>query len=651
MDFLKKNDGQARVIIEHVSPELEGGRYPIKAVIGDLIKVTADIFTDSHDHLSAFLKFKKNGDEDWTETRMLPTFNDNFEAYLKVEYNGFYTYTIEAFIDHSATWLHEILVKIRAGQFVDSELLEGAEIFDKMILEGADIQQIKAIKNLFNERENYKKAIEFIESDSIRELVINYPHRKYITKYAELKIWVDRPRAGFSTWYSMFPRSAADTPNTHGTFKDVIKNVLPKVKKMGFDVLYIPPVHPIGQAFRKGKNNNVICEKGEPGVPYAIGSELGGHTAIHPELGTLADLKNLAKACKNEGIELAMDLAIQCSPDHPWAKEHPAWFKIRPDGSIQYAENPPKKYQDIYPINFESEKWRELWLELKNIVFTWADWGIRMIRVDNPHTKSFQFWEWLIEETHKVYPDMIFLSEAFTRPRIMENLAKVGFTQSYTYYTWRNTKAELQEYLTEITQSDRSLYFRPNFWPNTHDILPYCLQTAAEPTYIIKYFMAATLSSNCGIFGPVFEYMVSDPMPGKEEYLNSEKYEIAHWDWQKDNKLIEAITRINQIRNENKALQQTNNIHFCDIGNDNILAYFKTDGFDNNVLAIVNLDPVNTQAGWVKIPLSKIGIDFAQEYTVIDLMTNHHYIWKDDLNFVELNPNHMPMHLFKFVKK
>lgn len=647
MDFLNKTNGQSRVIIEHVSPELEGGRYPIKAVVGDKIKVSADIFADGHDHLTAFLKYKKQGDEYWAEVRMEPTYNDNFEGSFTVIENGYYTYTIEAFIDHAETWLHETKLKIKDGQKVDVELLIGADIAEKMIGEGADIKKIKNIKLLFSDKNSYKNAIELIESDEMAEMVHHFPIRHFTTNYHELSVWVDREKAGFSAWYSMFPRSAASHPGQHGTFADVEKNVLPKIKQMGFDVLYIPPIHPIGQAFRKGKNNNTSCVEGEPGVPYAIGSELGGHTAIHPELGTLDDFKKLIIACKNEGIELAMDLAIQCSPDHPWAKEHPYWFKIRPDGTIQYAENPPKKYQDIYPINYETEKWQELWLELKHVVFTWASWGVRMIRVDNPHTKSFQFWEWLIDETQKVYPDMIFLSEAFTRPRVMENLAKVGFTQSYTYYTWRNTKAEIMEYLNVLTQTEMALYFRPNFWPNTHDILPYCLQTGHEVMYLIRYFMAATLSSNYGIFGPVYEYMVSDPMPGKEEYLNSEKYEIAHWDWQKTNKLTDLIAKVNKARNENKALQATNNIHFCEIANENILAYLKMDPNGNKILAVVNLDAQNTQNGWVKLPLHLMGIGYDQSYKLTDLITGHEYYWKDDSNYVELNPHEMPVHLFK----
>lgn len=649
MDLLNFSHGQQRVIVEHVSPLVDQGRYYVKAVQNQLFSVKADIFTDSHDHLSAFLKYKHQHEEFWQECRMQPTYNDQYEAAFPLEQIGYYHYSIEAFVDLADTWLHDTRLKIKDGQKVDIELLIGTDILEKMISEGGDINQLKSLKKVFADTKQYKQAVDFLLGEDMTQLVQRFPIRQHVTQSSEYKVWVDRKKAGFSAWYSMFPRSAASQPGSHGTFHDVIHNVLPKVKQMGFDVLYIPPVHPIGKAFRKGKNNNTTAQEGEPGVPYAIGAELGGHTAIHPELGTLDDLKALIKACEGQGIELAMDLAIQCSPDHPWAKEHPHWFKIRPDGTIQYAENPPKKYQDIYPINFETEKWRELWLELKHIVQTWAEWGIRIIRVDNPHTKAFHFWEWLIEEIHQQYPDMIFLSEAFTRPRVMENLAKLGFSQSYTYYTWRNTKAEIIEYMNVLTQTEMSTYFRPNFWPNTHDILPYCLQSGKESVYLTRYFMAATLSSNYGIFGPVYEYMVSQPMPGKEEYLNSEKYEIVHWDWSHQNKLIWLIGRVNEARIQNPALQSTNNIHFCDVENDHILAYFKSDGNGNHILAVVNLDADFNQSAWVKVPVHLMAKSFNEEYKVVDLIDGNEYIWKDEMNFVELNPHRMPVHLFKII--
>lgn len=385
---------------------------------------------------------------------------------------------------------------------------------------------------------------------------------------------------------------------------------------------------------------------GEPGVPYGIGSELGGHDAIHPDLGTLDEFKALVAACKVHNMEIAMDLAIQCSPDHPWAKEHPEWFKIRPDGTIQYAENPPKKYQDIYPINFETEAWQSLWEELRRVIFVWAEWGVRIIRVDNPHTKSFSFWEWVIAETKKKYPDMLFLAEAFTRPKVMQQLAKGGYTQSYTYYTWRNTKYELMEYMTELTQTEMKYYFRPNFWPNTHDINPPLLQSGHEPNFLIRYFLAATLSSNYGIFGPTYEYIVNEAFPGKEEYWNSEKYEIKYWDWEHTNKLTYVITLVNRARRENAALQQTNNITFCDINDDQLLAYLKNHPDGNRILCVVNLDGYNRRGNMIKIPLQKIKKAGWEEYVVHDLLTGSKYVWKGEYNYIELDPYLLPFHLF-----
>ncbi|MEA5138038.1 alpha-1,4-glucan--maltose-1-phosphate maltosyltransferase [Arcicella rigui] len=645
----KTIQGQQRVIIENVSPELDAGRFAVKAFVGDTIRVEADIFLDGHDVLAARLLYKYSSDETWTEKTMNFVNNDRFEASFEVNKNGLYSYTIEAWVDHSATWEHEIEMKIKDGQQVNVELLVGANILDKMakVANKEDKATLKSYAKIFRDKEAYHEAVAIATSNQMREWIHQYPDKQNVSGYKTLKLWVDREKAAFSSWYSMFPRSASSKVNTHGTFKDVEENVLPRLKSLGFDVLYVPPIHPIGKQFRKGKNNSTTCQEGEPGVPYGIGSELGGHTAILPELGTLDDLKHLIATCQSMDIELAMDLAIQCSPDHPWAKEHPEWFKIRPDGTIQYAENPPKKYQDIYPINFESENWQGLWEELKEVIMTWADWGIRIIRVDNPHTKAFGFWEWVIAEVQAVYPDMIFLAEAFTKPKVMAQLAKLGYTHSYTYYTWRNTKAELIGYMNELTKTEQSLYMRPNFWPNTHDILPWCLQTGLEPMFIIRYFMAATLSSNYGVFGPVYEYMISEGNGGKEEYKNSEKYEIRHWDWQMENKLTHIIRLTNKARKENSALQRTNNITFCDIQNDNVLAYLKTHPNGNRILCVVNLNPSTTQSGVVKVPLNLIYKHPDQEYLVHDLLTGNKYVWRGESNFIELDPHIMPMHLFR----
>ena len=641
-------EGRTRVVIEHVIPEINEGQFAVKAVPGESIHVEADVFCDGHDHVTARLLYKHSDAADWSEVGMALIVNDRYQADFTVEKQGNYLYTIEGWVDHIDTWQHDTELKIKAGQRVPLELLMGANFLEGMLDKATAEDKpliAEAIDIMRNEHRN-EDARQLALSFRRTEWLQRYPERKFTTRYRELPVYVDRERAGFSAWYSMFPRSSAPEPDRHGTFQDQIK-LLPRIADLGFDVLYLPPIHPIGKQFRKGKNNVVTAQPGEPGVPYAIGSELGGHDTISPDLGTLDDYKQLIAAAKDYGMEVAMDLAIQCSPDHPWVKDHPEWFTIRPDGSIQYAENPPKKYQDIYPINFESPDWQGLWLEMRRILLLWGEWGTRIIRVDNPHTKAFKFWQWVIAEVKAQYPDMIFLSEAFTRPKVMRQLAKVGFTQSYTYYTWRNEKWEIEEYLTELTQSEMKYYYRPNFWPNTHDINPYLLQGGHEPYFLIRYFMAATMSSNYGIFGPTFEYMVHDAYPGKEEYLNSEKYEVRHWDWNRETKLTYLIRIVNRLRKENTALQFTNNLQFCHIDNQNIVAYVKTHANGNRILCVVNLDGYNTQAGWVQLPLRLLGKMEPDYFRVHDLVTGNVHTWQGEWNYVELNPHIMPFHLFR----
>lgn len=650
--------GQIRAAIERVSPEIDGGRFPIKAVPGDVIAVEADVFADGHDYLAVRLLYKHADDADYTETAMALLVNDRWGASFVVDRHGRYTYTIEAWVDHPASWQHEIHLKVADGQRITSELLAGAQYVDGMAQRAAaagqetDAAALRDMAALFragadSSAENrYDEAVSVAESEQFLFLAKRYPERQHPARYAqELGIEVDREKAAFSTWYCLFPRSAARVEGTHGTFRDV-EVLLPRIAGMGFDVLYLPPIHPIGMAHRKGKNNSVVCQPDDPGVPYGIGSELGGHDAIHPELGTVDDFKHLIAIAANYGLEVAMDLAIQCSPDHPWAKEHPEWFKKRPDGTIQYAENPPKKYQDIYPVYFETEDWQNLWLELKRVLLVWASWGVRIVRVDNPHTKPFAFWEWVIAEVKKEFPDMLFLSEAFTKPKVMQELAKRGFAHSYTYYTWRNSKYELQEYLTELTQGEMKYYFRPNFWPTTHDINPYILQGGHEPQFLIRYFLAATLSSNYGIYGPSFELMEHVPFPNKEEYLNSEKYEIRYWDWDKTNKLTYLIGLTNRIRRENPALQRTNNLTFCTVNDDAIMAYLKVTG-DNRLLTVVNTDAYQRRAAMVQVPIWQLGIGHEQSYQVHDLLTGAYYTWRGEWNYVELDPYVLPMHLFR----
>lgn len=663
-------DGQARVRIEHVSPEIDAGydrpgRYPIKAILGDTIPVEADIVTDGHDILAARLLYRHGDEKSWQEVPMHLLVNDRWAGTFTVDKLGRYQYTIEAWVDHIASWQHEIELKVADGQRISSELLAGAVLIDGMAhragggpnANATDAAALLRAAALFREGSDlskddaYQQAVQLAESEQFLDWAQQYPERQHPARYLyELSVEVDRPAAGFSTWYCLFPRSASrelgpGNAPVHGTFGDVEK-LLPRIAGMGFDVLYLPPIHPIGTAHRKGKNNSVTCLPGEPGVPYGIGSADGGHDAIHAELGTVDEFKHLIAEAKSHGIEIAMDLAIQCSPDHPWAAAHPEWFKKRPDGTIQYAENPPKKYQDIYPVYFETPDWQNLWLELKRVLLVWADWGVRIVRVDNPHTKPFGFWEWVIAEVKKHHPDMLFLSEAFTKPKVMQQLAKVGFAHSYTYYTWRTTKAELQQYMTELTAGEMRHYFRPNFWPTTHDINPGILQSGHEPQFLIRYFLAATLSANYGIYGPSFELMEHVPVPNKEEFLNSEKYEIRHWDWAHTNKLTYLISLTNRLRRENKALQQTNNLTFCRLDDEYLMAYLKVTG-DNRLLAIVNMDAYNRRAGTVQVPIWQLGIGPDQPYTVHDLLTGNRYTWQGEWNFVELDPYIMPMHLFK----
>jgi starch synthase (maltosyl-transferring) len=462
-----------------------------------------------------------------------------------------------------------------------------------------------------------------------------------------LLVEVERQKALFSSWYEVFPRSTSPEPGKHGTFKNV-EDVIPLIAKMGFDVLYFPPIHPIGMSFRKGKDNSPVAEPDEPGSPWAIGSSEGGHKAIHPALGTVEDFRKVVRKAAEYDIEVALDLAYQCSQDHPYVKEHPQWFKWRPDGSVQYAENPPKKYQDVLPFNFENDDWQNMWKELKSVVDYWIEQGVKIFRVDNPHTKSFGFWEWMIQELKSEHPDIILLAEAFTRPKVMDRLAKVGFNQSYTYFTWRNSRLDFVQYLQELTRTERREYYRPNFWPNTPDILPISLQFKNEAAFISRLVMAATMSSNYGIYGPVFEFGFNVPHPLREEYIDNEKYEIKHWDWQNMNRLRELMATVNRIRKENPALQTTWNIFFADSHNDQLLCYGKTDDEkENKIIVAVNLDSLNTQTGWIKVPVLEMGISTDKTYNVLDLITDHRYIWNGEWNYIELNPYVLPVHIFR----
>ncbi len=644
---------QSRVVIENVQPNIEDGHYYAKGIVNDPFVITADIFADGHDVLNAHLLYKPSSKKAWTEIPFSQLGNDAWKAEFIPTDQTYYEYKIEAWIDHALTWHHGLAMKVQAGVDVSVELLDGIEFLHNLSKQKLKADEKKLVTDAVNaiQKKQFDKAIDLLKGDQIETIIRRFPEKNFKSTYDKgLKVYADREKAAFSTWYEFFPRSAGSKEGRHGTFKDCEKH-LQRIADMGFDTLYFPPVHPIGEKNRKGKNNTVTAKKEDVGSPWAIGSKLGGHKDLHPELGTLDDFKSLIKKANKVGIEVAMDFALQAAPDHPYVKAHPSWFKWRSDGTVQYAENPPKKYQDILPIHFETGDHKELWDELIGIVKYWVDAGIRVFRVDNPHTKPFHFWKELIEQIKEYNKDVLFLAEAFSRPRIMEGLAKAGFTQSYSYFTWRHSKADFIQYLTELTKTDRKDYMRANFWPNTPDINPYELQGASDTKHLIRYFMAFTMSSNAGIYGPVYELMKSDALPGKEEYMDSEKFQLHTHDWNAKNRLTAHISVINKIRKENKALQRTNNIEFCSIENDNILAYFKSDGAQNHILCIVNLDEYNAQNGWVQVPLSKIHIGGNEKYLVTDLVSGSTYQWTGEWNFVELRPPALPYHLFRIHKQ
>jgi len=644
-------DGRKRVVIENVTPQVDGGRYAIKRTVGETVIVEADAFVDGHEVLSCEILYKPEAAADWQQAPMQLVVNDRWRGSFKVAKLGRYHYTVRAWVDHFKSWRHELSRRVQRDDIaialrVGADLLERtAEQADK-----ADAQWLKARALAladFDEELGYR--VHLAMGDDLAAVANRYADRHLATHYDKvLPVTVDDERARFSTWYEMFPRSYSPTPGYHGTFKDV-EAQLPRIADMGFDVLYFPPIHPIGRSHRKGKNNALNAEHDDVGSPWAIGAEEGGHKAIHPELGTVEDFRALVAKAKNFGLEIALDIAFQCAPDHPYVQAHPKWFRWRPDGTVQYAENPPKRYQDIYPFNFETADWRALWQELKSIFEYWIEQGVRIFRVDNPHTKPFALWEWLIGDIKRAHPNVIFLAEAFTRPKVMHRLAKLGYTQSYTYFTWRNTKWELTQYLTELTQEPGREYFRPNFWPNTPDILNEYLQFGGRAGFIIRFVLAATLASNYGMYGPAFELMENAPLkPGSEEYLNSEKYQIRQWDLQKASTFSELIGLINRIRRRNPALQQTWNIHFHSVDNEEIICYSKwTDDLSDIVLVVVNLDPHHTQAGWVDLDMEVLGLESQQSFQVHDLLGSEHYLWRGDRNFVELDPTKLPVHIFR----
>ncbi|MGD0254264.1 MAG: alpha-1,4-glucan--maltose-1-phosphate maltosyltransferase [Acidimicrobiales bacterium] len=683
--------GRAHPVIEHVTPRVDGGRYPAKREVGDLVVVEADVFADGHDELVCDVLWRAESDSRWRVVPMEPLVDDRWRAAFPAEHRGRYLFCVRATLDSFGTWLRDVRLKASAGHDLTVELLVGAELLaqaavraerrDGSRLEalatqlrsaseaggaeagaseaggpetsvsdaaGADVFQAAGLHDL-------RTVLDAVGSPKVAALVRRHSDPGPGVTSGAVAVVAERLKARFSTWYELFPRSASPEPGRHGTLADT-KARLTYVSRLGFDVLYLPPIHPIGQTNRKGRDGARVAGPDDPGSPWAIGGSEGGHTAVHPQLGTLEDLVSLVDEAARLGIEVALDLAYQCSPDHPWVKEHPEWFRWLPDGTARYAENPPKRYEDIYPINFDTPDWQALWAELLEVVLFWVRRGIRIFRVDNPHTKPFRFWEWLIAEVQSEHPDVLFLGEAFTRPKVMKRLAKAGFTQSYTYFAWRNTKWELEEYLTELHSTEVADYLRPNFWPNTPDILTETLQHGGPGVFMARLVLAATSVASYGIYGPVFELCEHEPCTeGSEDYLHSEKYEIRNFDLDVPGTLAGFVTRVNEIRRQSQVLQHDRNLALCPVDNDQLIAYARTraprlsdsEADTRPIVVVVNLDPRHRQSGWVEIDLDALGIDPVTPYEACDLLTGTCYSWQGPRNFVVLDPGVVPAHILR----
>jgi starch synthase (maltosyl-transferring) len=702
---MKPAEGRKRVVIEDIQPQVDCGLTPARRFLDDRVAVSAAIFSDGHDHVLARLLYKHQSDPTWLSTPMTALVNDLWSAAFTVDRLGPWSFTIQAWVDHFDTWCADLKKRLAAQpdpaspdparrdlppQDIPLALTIGASLFDQIAsrAKGPDAKHLKSIaKSLRTLAARNSPLYQYPLTPQDEALAARYPDLSLATTTdRELHLWVDRERARFSSWYELFPRSTSPDPTRHGTFADV-ELLLPQIAAMGFDILYLPPIHPIGHAFRKGPNNSTTPGPDAEGSTWAIGSPEGGHKSIHPKLGTFADFDRLLAATRANGMELALDIAFQCSPDHPWVTQHPDWFIHRPDGTIQYAENPPKKYQDIVPLNFESPGWRALWDELRSVFQFWIDRGVRVFRVDNPHTKALPFWQWCIDGLHRDSPGVLFLAEAFTRPHVMYSLAKRGFTQSYTYFTWRTEKSELQSYFEEITKPPVSDFFTPNLWPNTPDILHASLQTGGRPAFQQRLILATTLAASYGIYGPAFELCENLPIkPGSEEYLHSEKYEIRRWNRRDPNSLAPLITLLNQIRRTNPALQSDLSLHFHPVDNPHLIAYSKSTlkppppltlaetltplpppaarpaaasgpslvaptpaASTNTILVVVNLDPRYEQSGWIDLDLKQLGIRHDQTFDVEDLLTGIHYQWHDRSNFVALHPA-ATAHIFRLTR-
>ncbi|MGC8723913.1 MAG: alpha-1,4-glucan--maltose-1-phosphate maltosyltransferase [Acidobacteriota bacterium] len=642
-------DGRQRVVITAVAPQLDGGRFPVKRTPGESVRVEADIFADGHDLLACRLLYRRKGQRRWRELPMEHLGNDRWAAEFTVEEEAPHEFTLAAWVDRYATWREAAAKKLQAGQSVELDLREGAVLIEEAAEHAppAEARRLRAAASAAEGHGEESARFAAAASPEVAELMARHAPRRFaVTHPLTIPVAVERERARYGAWYEMFPRSASPEPGRHGTFRDVIA-LLPYVAGMGFDVLYLPPIHPIGTTHRKGANNALLCGPGDPGSPWAIGSEEGGHKSIHPELGTFEEFRELVAEARRHELEVALDVAFQCSPDHPYVREHPQWFRHRADGTIRYAENPPKRYEDIVPFDFECEDWLSLWRELRSIFEFWIGEGISIFRVDNPHTKPFAFWEWCLGSLKRSHPETIFLSEAFTRPKVMARLAKAGFSQSYTYFTWRTGSWELREYFRELTSPPLKEFLRPNLFANTPDILHAYLQEGGRPAFAVRLVLAATLGASYGIYGPPFELCVKEPRePGSEEYLHSEKYEIRHWDRQSPESLRGLIARVNTIRRANKALHFADPLTFHETDNPNLLAYSKRRG-ENVLLMVVNLDPRHRQSGWTRLQLGELGLPEGGSYQVEDLLGGETYTWNGPRNFVELDPQRLPAHILR----
>ncbi len=638
----------ASVIIEGVEPEVDAGRYPIKREVGDRLEVSADIFKEGHDELACVLRYRPVNAASWQESPMKPVGNDRWTGTFDLTQNTRYRYTIGAYVDLYASWQTEVTKKHEAGEPIASELLEGRTLVEATArrVTGRDRERLKEWLDRWRPDEPAATQLEAALNPDLATLLERHQERRAWTVYdRELEVVVDRGLARYGAWYEFFPRSQGTVPGRSATFKDCEAR-LPAIKAMGFDVVYLTPIHPIGRTNRKGKNNALVAGPDDPGSPYAIGNEAGGHDAIEPGLGTIDDFDRFQAATRALGMEVALDIAINCSPDHPYVASHPDWFARRPDGTIKYAENPPKKYQDIFNVDFYCEDWRGLWNEIKRVILFWIGHGVKIFRVDNPHTKPVAFWAWLIREVQARHSDVIFLSEAFTRPKMMKALAKAGFTQSYTYFTWRNFKQEITDYLLELSRSEMKEYFRPNFFTNTPDILPEILQHGGRPAFKFRLVLAATLSPAYGIYSG-YELCENRALPGKEEYLDSEKYEFKVWDWDRPGNLVEYITTINRIRRENPALHELENLEFYEADNQHVLFYGKsTLDRRNTVLVTVNLNPFQTQDARLRIPIASLGIKPDEMYQLHNLITDQRDLVKGEWYTVRLDPQVEPAAIY-----